>query len=73
MNDLTETLAAWRKITDNPDLETRWIADALLAAVENVLTLHVYRLDGTVNECENCGYLWPCPTVKALTDALGGA
>lgn len=50
---------------------------ALLSAVESVLALHTKvdfrHADRSVTPIcshENC--VWPCPTVKAITDAIGG-
>lgn len=59
---------------------------ALLSAVQNVLALHTpvewTHLGGPAQACRECARLgsgvnrltaqWPCPTVQALTDALGG-
>jgi len=45
---------------------------ALLSAAQNVLALHQpYPIKHTTI-CEACAGSWPCPTVKALTDALEG-
>jgi hypothetical protein len=49
---------------------------ALLDAVEAVLGAHRYRIADTGNTewCDECqDGPWPCPTVRAITDALGGA
>jgi hypothetical protein len=48
---------------------------ALLSAVRNVLALHTKskkRWHDHSYTCTHCDSRWPCPTVKALTDALEG-
>lgn len=46
----------------------------LLAAVESVLGLHTpFEAEGVrPPACKACIYPHPCPTVRAITDALGG-
>lgn len=42
---------------------------ALLGAVDRVLELHTHRYDSdnpATWNCEACGRLFPCPTVKAI-------
>lgn len=44
--------------------------DALVAALTAVLDLHKrprYESDW----CASCSHVWPCPTVRAITEALG--
>jgi len=71
-----------------PDAEfiatARTAMPRLLSAVENVLALHTptYPAEGPDVACFHCAVpattgkytwvAWPCPTVKAITDALGG-
>jgi hypothetical protein len=39
------------------------------AAIDRVLALHVEcTCAGGLSRCHNCGDLWPCETVRALTD-----
>ena len=38
--------------------------DVLAARVEKVLALHVQGI--VRKECRQCGFLWPCSTVKIL-------
>ena len=45
----------------------------LLAALDTVLEVHVEvtaQRFTPQQECEACGYAWPCRTVEALTEAL---
>lgn len=66
----------------------REMVPALLGFVEDVLALHRESewLCGNARHtnpevgcpecytaCETCDRTWPCPTVRALTDAIGGA
>lgn len=47
---------------------------ALLAAVRAVIDLHMARVTRTgvrMPYCVECGQTLPCPTVRALTSALG--
>lgn len=72
--------SAWRE-ADADHLAIR----ALLAAVEGVLAVHqpLAALDVRVNRmrqvCTGCGtdggnwQPYPCPTVRTITEALGGA
>jgi len=46
---------------------------ALLDAVEAVLGLHESVQDGSRCICQPAWRGYPCPTVRAITDALGGA
>jgi uncharacterized coiled-coil DUF342 family protein len=49
--------------------------DALQAAIDKVLALHVANDVGAFDAecfCDHCGYEWPCPTVQALTQGGEG-
>ena len=69
------------EIYDVPDMPRRadWIVDArtrlpkALAALQDVLDMHNDSGDGLCNECSD-GFLvnHPCPTVRAIQDAIGG-
>jgi hypothetical protein len=82
MADAKEILAALRKredevLTTSPDPEN------VVAALEAVLALHTAHTDIITSgyrggrgdlelvTCETCEYEWPCPTVQAVTSALG--
>lgn len=38
----------------------------LNTAIQRVLAMHAQGDNGWSEWCNECGYRWPCPTVKAL-------
>ena len=61
-----------RVIERTIEFEKRLRADnaSLVAALRAVLDLHTEDVQGWCNDCEAC---WPCRSVRAITEALGGA
>ena len=60
---------------------SRTAVPRLLAAVASVLALHTERplapfstaaMVGATSECRACSREWPCPTVRAINEALEG-
>ena len=75
MSDPRETLA---RIRARADAAARTTVPALVDALEAVLKVHCPDHVESRDLCASCfGWdsepvLWPCPTVKAITDALNG-
>jgi len=73
MSDLNVTLDAMHEWVLTRGTLNEEAQISLLSAVQNVLALHVIGHDpGFFDICNHCGYSYPCPTMKALTDALEG-
>jgi hypothetical protein len=69
--DLNETLRVMRARADH-GFDVAGECTKLVSAAQNVLALH-WGDAGTCGACsQGRSVLWPCPTVKALTDALKG-
>ncbi len=72
MADVNETLARMCKRASAAPSQSWRDIPALLSAVENVLALHSEEaLTDRMHYCSTCSVAWPCPTVRAVTDALG--
>ena len=78
MTDPRETLARIRKQADAEFIAARTDVPRLVDALEKVLNLHVkaqpipaaFGTQEGGDYCITCVEDWPCPTVRAITQAL---
>jgi hypothetical protein len=85
-DEAAATFVAHYTEPDNAEFIAAARADVpvLVAAVEGVLALHTRRPWSTIldsvefdqqefpDQCNHCRQAWPCATVRAVQDALGG-